>query len=350
MKDRMMVDNFNSRENNFDLLRFIAATLVILSHSYPLSLGSNSSEIFIRITRGQETFGGLGVAIFFIISGFLITYSYERCSNLYQYFRNRILRIFPALLFVLFISALIMGPLLTSLDLWSYFKNGNTLGYLESFMLINMHYNLPGVFEHNPYPNAVNGSLWTLWYEFFFYILVAVMGQLKLLKKPVLIVIFLVTLLLSFEVSQLYAGYQYIKLFTYFSAGMLIYGFRNEIRFKPLYLLLSCVALVYLSMKGQYQIAFVFFGTYIIFYLGMGIKKLLRRFQEVGDFSYGMYIYAFPIQQIVTFFFSKHISPLYNFIFSLPLTFGISMLSWFFIEKKCMNLKLREKIIVENIK
>ncbi|MDU0332797.1 acyltransferase [Paenibacillus sp. 3LSP] len=334
-----IADRFNGRENNFDILRLMAATLVIFSHAYPLTLGSNEYEPLIKLTRGQETFGGLGVSIFFILSGFLITYSFERCANIYEYFRNRILRIFPALLILIFFTVFVLGPILTTLDLKTYFSSPATLRYLESFMLVNMQYGLPGVFEHNPYPNAVNGSLWTLWYEFFFYMIVAVLGSLKMLKKIIIIPLFLVVLFFSLYLSPSIAVFQYFELFKYFCMGIIVYLLRYNIKLNKFIAFFCFILLVSLTSFGYYKVAFIFFGTYIIFYVGFGMRKILRKLQETGDFSYGMYIYAFPVQQLVTYFFNGHISPLNNFVVSAVITLIFSILSWFKIERKCLHFK-----------
>lgn len=339
---KSIADRFQSRENNFDFLRLIAAILVIFSHSYPLTLGSNTLEPLSRLTNGQETFGGLGVSIFFIISGFLITYSFERCSNVYEYLRNRVLRIYPALIVLIILTVFVLGPILTTIDTKAYFLNPSTLRYLESFMLVNMQYGLPGIFEHNPYPNAVNGSLWTLWYEFFFYILVAVFGSIKLLKKYFILPLFLMVLFVATKLDPSIAIFQYFQLFSYFSMGMLFYLFRKEIKLNPYIALLNAILLLLFTWNGHYKVAFLFFGTYLIFFLGLGIPKLFKWLQEKGDFSYGVYIYAFPVQQLITYCLNGQITPFYNFMIATPITIMISILSWYQLEKKCLQLKKKK--------
>lgn len=342
-KKRLSIaERFSSRDNNFDILRLVAAVLVIFSHAYPLTLGSNAFEPLFKLTKGQETFGGLGVSVFFIISGFLITFSFERCTNVYEYIRNRILRIYPALIVLIILTVFVLGPILTTIDAKSYFLNPSTLRYLESFMLVNMQYSLPGVFEHNPYPNAVNGSLWTLWYEFFFYIIVAILGSTKLLKKYVIVPAFCLVLFITLKLDPSAAIFQYFQLFTYFSMGIIVYLFRKDIKLNP-YLAIVCLFLLVLfASLGYYKLAFIFFGTYLIFYLGFGIPKLFKRFQERGDFSYGVYIYAFPIQQLITYLFIDQITPFYNFVIAAPITIIIAVISWFTIESK--SLKHKKKV------
>ena len=164
----------DARKNNLDIIRFLAATLVVFSHAYPLTTGNNATEPFAVCSNGQMTFGELAVSIFFIISGFLITQSYDRSKNPIYYFKARVLRIFPGLIFCVLLTVFFLGPIFTELNVKDYFKDPKTYDYLKTITLYWIQYDLPGVFQTNVWPGAVNGSLWTLWYEFFFYIVVAI--------------------------------------------------------------------------------------------------------------------------------------------------------------------------------
>lgn len=171
-------DALKSKKNNFDILRLIAAVMVIYSHSYALCGKTELGPPFY-----QQSYGGLGVAIFLIISGFLVTLSWSRSENLKVFLKARFLRIFPALIFVIFATTFIMGPLVTSLPVSQYFKNPETYQYLKNITLFDIRYNLPGIFTDNIYKGAVNGSLWSLEYEFTFYLILAFLGISGLLKK-----------------------------------------------------------------------------------------------------------------------------------------------------------------------
>ncbi len=149
----------NNRFNLFDLLRLIAATLVIYSHSYPL-LGITPPDIVTRIlpfTNG----GTLGVWIFFIISGYLNTKSIKN-NNAFAFLINRSLRIFPGLVVALLFSIFVIGPLCTNLPMSDYFINHKTWQYIHQNLFLSPNYILPGVFDGNRFKSVVNGSIWTL--------------------------------------------------------------------------------------------------------------------------------------------------------------------------------------------
>lgn len=226
------------RSNNFDFIRFVAASLVIYSHAFPLSAG-NEGELLKDLTQSQWSFGSLSVAVFFIISGFLIAQSYDQGRNPIKYIKARVLRIFPGLACVLVLSAFVLGPIVTQLPMKEYFCNLQTYQYLKSVFLYPLYWNLPGVFENNFYSPSVNGSLWTIPFEFFFYGVVLLLGILKLLqKKNINFALFLSFLLLEIYKHQLFPieghfmslpRYSLIELGLYFSAGMLLYSLRDYV-------------------------------------------------------------------------------------------------------------------------
>lgn len=138
---------------------------MIFGHAYHI-VGRPFENPIVAGYPGQT----LGVVIFFSISGYLITASWSRTKNPISYLAARSLRIFPALVVVL-VCMLVVGPLVTTLTTSAYFDHPATWSYL-SHIILRPQYELPGVWATQPYPNAVNGSLWTLPAEFFCYLLV----------------------------------------------------------------------------------------------------------------------------------------------------------------------------------
>lgn len=336
------------RSNNFDFIRFVAASLVIYSHAFPLSAG-NEGELLKDLTQSQWSFGSLSVAVFFIISGFLIAQSYDQGRNPIKYIKARVLRIFPGLACVLVLSAFVLGPIVTQLPMKEYFCNLQTYQYLKSVFLYPLYWNLPGVFENNFYSPSVNGSLWTIPFEFFFYGVVLLLGILKLLqKKNINFALFLSFLLLEIYKHQLFPieghfmslpRYSLIELGLYFSAGMLLYSLRDYVVLNQHLAMISLVALSVLVLNGYYTIPFAIFGSYLIMYASFSEKVRLYQFSKYGDFSYGIYIYGFPVQQAVVFFNGGSMNPYVNMAFSYPITLILAVGSWYFIEKPCMRLK-----------
>lgn len=335
LSGKYISESIGTRQNNLDIIRFIAASLVLYSHAFPLATGNNGSETLAVLTKGQMTFGDFAVSIFFIISGFLITQSYERSQNLVSYLKARALRIFPGLIFVLLFSMFILGPIFTDLSLIEYLKNRETYHYFKSVTLYWLEVDLPGVFMSNTWPGAINGSIWTLWYEFFFYLVVAVLGVTRLLNKYVALILFI---LCSYLHLSGYVSF-YSDLFRYFSAGMLFYFFRDKIKLNVWVALVSLVVLVYSVQLGYFRFAFTGLGAYIVFYLAFETRLRLHNFGRFGDFSYGIYIFAFPIQQMMVDLFNNQMSPMVNFLYSFPITLILAIISWHLVEKRALKYK-----------
>jgi hypothetical protein len=145
-----MEGQLDRRTNNFDLLRLLAAWFVLFSHCYPLT-GQPVLDPFARHT-GIDTLGGIGVSIFFVLSGYLVTNSLERSSSVYSFARKRAFRIFPALAVLTVYCAFWLGPIITTLPLETYLKHPQTVAYLWNISAWKIQYALPGVFATNPLP------------------------------------------------------------------------------------------------------------------------------------------------------------------------------------------------------
>lgn len=196
-------DLAEGRENNYDFLRFVAASMVILSHAYVLSGSYGHLEPLTLLTHRQFSLGSLAVKVFFVMSGFLVTASFVRSGSVVKFARARFLRIFPGLAWAVIVTAFVFGPLGTSLPLGAYYTNPHTYLFLET-MTLRGHSDLPGVFDSNPLSGVVNGSLWTLTPEVWCCIVVAAMGLGRLLRKWSIAVLF-VSLLLAPIVNSLIA-------------------------------------------------------------------------------------------------------------------------------------------------
>lgn len=159
----------STHPNNFDFVRLVAASLVIWGHAYPLL---DEPGLPALMGSSIHTFA---VKVFFVVSGYLIVASWVREPDPLRYTMKRGLRILPALFVVVILSAFVLGPLVSNLSLAEYFASPVLLGYLRN-ILLNIRYSLPGVFEDNIYPHAVNGSLWTLPVEATMYLFVLLLG------------------------------------------------------------------------------------------------------------------------------------------------------------------------------
>jgi peptidoglycan/LPS O-acetylase OafA/YrhL len=328
-----------ARQNNFDFLRFIAAALVILSHAFPLTTGRADTEPVTIVSGGQTSMGHIAVGIFFVISGILITQSFDRSRNLSAFVQARGLRIFPGLVVAIVLSALVLGPAVTSLPLQTYFADPGTYRYLKGVTLHGMPVQLPGVFNENPFAGVVNGSLWTLLYELKFYIVVAIMGMAGLLRRgPVLLAVAGAAVALPFFPAG--DSHHLSEFFLFFGTGMLLYLFRDRIRLHNGLALLSLAGLVGTALAGRgFTYAFALGGSYLIFYLAYAPWLRMHGFARHGDLSYGLYIYAFPVQQTLIYLNGGRMFWLANFALALPCAAALAFASWHLVEKRALAWK-----------
>lgn len=340
-----IADVCQSRENNFDFIRFMAAGAVILSHAYPLSLGSDRLEPLAVISRGQLTMGSVAVAVFFVISGFLITQSYDRSRSLSRFTRARALRILPGLFGVTLVTAFVIGPMVTQLSPSAYFADARTYGYLLSAVPLSINRALPGVFHTNVFPDVVNGSLWTLEAEVICYVGVGLVGFLRGIRPHLVLLLFVVLFLVPYihlpdRVGLPWRWESDLELARYFGAGMCLYAFRRHIPLSAsaAALSLGAIALLALSARGFIP-GLIIFGSYLVIWLGFNKRVRLSSFSRRGDLSYGIYIYAFPIQQTVVQFAGAAMNPLVNFLISFLLVIPCAFASWHLVEKRFLRLK-----------
>jgi peptidoglycan/LPS O-acetylase OafA/YrhL len=332
-----------------DLLRLVAAAFVLYSHQYAL-LGLPEPSFF-----GWNSFGGAGVTVFFFLSGMLVSSSWMRDADIGRFFQRRCLRIFPALWVTVLLTISILGPLMTTLPWLAYFNAAETWRYLTTAILLPRNV-LPGVFETNPYPFAINGSLWTLPVEFLCYVTVAVVG----IPRPArdgggLVVALLIAVLLA-AYAPLLAGARFtphFEMIAIFWWGAL-YGYCTARPWKVLqgrFLLLGLIALAglgfaLLGTRGAERTALVLFAMAAVALAertGLGVWLTDR----LGDLSYGVYIYAFPVQQIVVHWNgSATLSFTELFVLSALLTFALAYASWHLIERPALRLKPRVRVTV----
>ncbi len=325
------------RRNNLDFLRFAAASGVILSHAFPLGEGKGAVEPLEQLTRGQLSLGRLCVAVFLVISGVLITRSWERAPDLARFTWARALRIFPGLAVMLLLTALVLGPAFTTLPLRAYLTSADThLYWLRNVTLVAPQWNLPGVFESNAYSPAVNGSLWTLKYEVGFYLLTLALGLAGLLRRSVVVFGWVGAAVASLITGRL--GF-WPELYLYFGGGVALYLWRDKVRLSPWVALACAAAWLVMARLGYGRIGTGLFGAYVVLYLAYLPVGALAGFGRRGDFSYGVYVYAFPVQQAVTALLGGRTEWWVNAAVSFPVVVALSALSWHLVEKPALKLK-----------
>lgn len=345
---RKLIDSASGRDNNFNFLRMTAASAVLISHAYPIALGTGATEPLSSTL--QISLGTLAVLTFFAISGFFISQSFERRHGLIDFWMARILRIYPALLVVLLLTVFAVGPIFTTLNLSTYSSDNASLMYLfRNLALKWLQYDLPGVFGDNPYPAAINGSLWTLFYEVACYGMVAVIGALGLTARSWRFMAFLGVYTVGYlalklidrrshllEQSPLLENFYQLTL--PFVLGMAFYHFRRYLPLNGMLCVLAGGGALLAHGSPWFEEILVISWSYWIFYLGYLPVKPLRVYNRIGDYSYGMYIYAFPLGQI-TAAACKGISPLGLMAVSFPATLALAVLSWHLLERPAIALR-----------
>jgi peptidoglycan/LPS O-acetylase OafA/YrhL len=321
------------RNNAFDLLRLVGAILVLVSHSFVLS-GAVEPKL------GDSSLGVLGVEIFFAISGFLVTASWLADPRPRAFLAKRGLRILPALIVTVGLSAFLLGPLLSTLSAGSYATASGTLAYfadntvavLTGGTVRHVAYALPGVFGGNP-TDAVNGSLWTLPVEVRAYAVVLALGLVGILTRwfwP-LVAAGLALVLTGTSESNL--------LLVIFMVGSLMYLHRERI---PLRGSLALLALAGWAAglwfpHGAAVVAIA--APYLVLFTAYRAPAALRGITRRGDVSYGVYLLAFPVQQTIVHLWGPGVSAFVVLALSLPITYLLAMLSWRYVERPALRLK-----------
>lgn len=342
LRSRSLASVLEGRDNNLNLIRMLAATAVLISHAFALTSGREELEPFRAATGGS--LGTYAVAIFFGISGLLIARSFERRRSIVHFGVSRFLRLYPALLVVLLVCTL-AGAAFSILDPATYYRANGTLTYVpRNLSLAFLQYELPGVFSSNPLGNPVNGSLWTLFYEVICYFVVVMVGCAGLLKRRGMFLVFLAGVILAhlWAINNIPLGGFAAKLHNLaslglpFALGTAAYLWRDHL---PLNLPVAALLWlpVILSAGTVYMTsAIVVAVVYATFWIGFVPGGPIRRYNQLGDYSYGMYIYAYPVQQAAIAIWPGH-STLANISASLPVTLLLAALSWKLVEERALG-------------
>ena len=350
-----------SRKNNFDIIRLTLAVFVLFSHSFPLLMGDYSAEPMMRLTHNQMAFGSLAVDAFFAISGFLIAQSWIRSKKTSDYFRKRVSRIYPGYIVSVLFTLLVIGPLFSTSGR-HYFHELHPRA-IAIAMVTCWGPPMPPIFEHLHYPNMVNVSLWTIRYEFWCYLMVALLGITGLLRRPPLVFALFIGVFSLYAMQEfrimgtgntllnpadgLFHGREipYVgnldswpRLLTFFLSGSVFFLYRDRIPRSPHLLAASCLVMALCLWHGL-NIAFPICGAYALFYTSFMPSSGGGWITRHGDFSYGTYLYASMVQQTLIFEFGPRLNPWTLTLIALPITGLFAVFSWHFVEKPFLNRK-----------
>ncbi|KKC25446.1 acyltransferase [Sphingomonas sp. SRS2] len=337
--------------NNFDALRLMMALLVVFSHSYALALGSEEREPLSIATNGHYNSGNIGVWVFFVISGFLIARSFEQSRSFGSFLSKRIRRIYPGYLAATSVCAFIVIPIFAppgfALDLADIART------IAGNLLLGNIFPLPEPFTGNPI-TAVNGALWSIKYEFLCYLGLALLGILALSVRrwtvPLLYLAVIATWCWLDATGRKPGGpalvaevigfpYQWFRVLPNFLLGMIAYLLRDHIpRSTPLLIagLIACFMAFHLGGRGAGgMIAAHLIAppvlAYLVFWFAYHPRIRLSRFARHGDFSYGAYLYAYVIQQMLVATLDLPF-PLF-ILLSMLLALAAGVASWWLVER-----------------
>jgi peptidoglycan/LPS O-acetylase OafA/YrhL len=333
------------RPTGFNYLRLALATLVIASHAVDVAYG---------IAFGVAWFNGplrpfmtILVPMFFALSGFLVGGSLERSRTLVSFAGLRVIRLMPALAAETALAALLLGPLLTTLPLTAYFQDPQFLQYFRN-ILADTHYLLPGLFESNPWPRTVNAQLWTLPFEVCSYAALIGLALVGIHRNRLLFAALVALANALMIVRYLQVGewdpnpaVPGSVLMISFLWGFTLHLFKDQIRHARSWGLAAAVIGLALLISPVTDYFMPPFAAYLTVYLGLTrptANVLIRH----GDYSYGIYVYGFPVQQAVAHLLGPgghhwH----WNLAVSLPVTIGLAILSWHWIENPALALRGR---------
>ena len=331
-----------TRDNNLNLLRALSAGAVIVSHASLVLTGDEMLEP-LRESTGLSL-GKFAVIVFFGISGLLIAQSFDRRRTILGFCLARIFRLWPALGASLLVSAFIIGPVATTFSAGGYFSMPGVWTFVpENLTLAIRQQGLPGVFSDNPLAGVVNGSLWSLFYEVSCYGLVLVIGVLGLLKRPRAFIALATVLLVGHVLTVTWAPQggvafrlQILGFFGFpFALGMAAYVWRDQLPLNlPLVMaawLLPAAFWASAYLPSCLMVALV----YTSFWLAFIPTGFVRQYNRVGDYSYGLYVYAFPVQQALVHWLPGLDLRAHLFLAFLIVT-PLAVASWHLLEKPAL--------------
>ena len=336
MKSILLKDTVGQKSENLQIVRFIAAIMVVISHSFNLSTGSLANEWGLVLTNGQFTMGAMAVSVFFLCGGYLIAMSMEKAKTGAKYFEARLIRLLPPLFFVTLLVTL-LGGLLTTLSPIDYYTSVNTWKYMLNSVFVLTH-NLPGVFEGNVLNATVNGALWTLPVEFICYILCFIAYKLGFMNKKRFP--WSIPLVCIGSAAVWYVGgiiplvREVVRPVLLFYIGMGYWIYREHIKLNVKYMAFAIIGLFVLFFLNMGFLAKLLFFPYIMMTLWFGCKQCSSKIGKLGNYSYGIYLWGFPIQQTIIHFFGGEMNSYVNFLIAIPITIVFGIITYELSERR----------------
>jgi peptidoglycan/LPS O-acetylase OafA/YrhL len=356
---RVLADWLAGRDNNFNLIRAIAASLVIYSHSFAFKLGYQNGFArhdgdFLYDFSHVES-GRFAVQVFFAISGFLVAQSWENSKTWRRFVAARVLRIFPGLIACLLALAFVLGPLATSLPIADYLRDPRVYRFVAidaTLFRIRLEYCLPGVFDGGSGGCALNVPHWTLPWEVMMYVSLGIIAALGFLARRGLVLAGTIAMFVAFRIAVDVLQIQDWRLLyplsfgCFFYAGTLLWLYRDRVPMNALALGSAIVALIAAMGTMQHHAPGRWLYIPLLAYCVLGLALIpggpIRAYNRAGDYSYGIYIYGYAAQQVV-----NHLWPGLSAnqltVASIGAVLLVAVPSWHLLEKPMLRLKRRSQ-------
>jgi peptidoglycan/LPS O-acetylase OafA/YrhL len=339
----------NDHQNNFTLIRLIAALIVVKQHSFS-AIAQNSKDSLMSVLH----MSALGLPSFFFISGLLVSQSLELSSSWKNFLWKRFLRLYPAACLSILFCAFILGPIVTTWSIKDYFSSHVFYQFLSTCFLIQVKYQLPGVFDNSLIGHSsINSSLWTVCLELKLYLGLLFFWLLKIPGEKYFLFLLI---LLFFIAGQVFPNEtdaaiykltnRHINIFGEFTCtlvfltGVLANMYKQKITIKNSWLLFISIYFIlsiYFSNLLLHLFLFIFIPAVNLFVATKGIS-MLKKITPKPDLSYGIYVFAFPLQQIV----GNYLRPTNTwtfFLLTILVVLPFAFFSWYMVEKKALSLK-----------
>jgi len=339
-----LTDVSDRHANCFNSLRLLAALAVLVSHSWTLS--GPYPEPLAALSSNRLSLGALAVHVFFAISGYLIVQSAIQRPHTWTFLKARALRILPALWVCLVWTVLVMAAW-SDLPTDVYFSDAGTWAYFKENSLLGIRYSLPEVLTKNPYPGSVNGSLWTLGVEAFMYGVVAVLLALGVLVRRELVALFSLVMavlwmkapagLPGLSIAWPSPAYAYHMLC--FVLGALMFLYRDRLRWRLDWVMWAWLVVLASGNSSKFNLLVCLALSYTVICVGFRWPRDLTPWMSRSDVSYGVYLYAFPIQQMLASMNVFQQNPVGLALAAVPCALAMGAMSWHFVERPALRLK-----------
>jgi peptidoglycan/LPS O-acetylase OafA/YrhL len=325
----------------FDGLRLLAALSVLFSHSFLIATGTESDEPLVRLLGPGNIIGLYGVYTFFIISGFLLARSLAQDPSPVRFAINRTLRIYPGFIFCILVTALLLGPIGSSLAWREYSGSPGVFAYVTTALSCLCDTTLPGVYAYEEAGNlrtVVNGSLWSLSFEVLSYLLL-VCFWLALRNTGAVAVALALLAAAAMAFPAVYASIPGVTYtLPYFAGGVLMHSVQQHFGLKARVAALCAMGFVICAVFGLQRHAYAIFGAYLVVFFGNRPNLGSVFAARVGDVSYGVYLFGWPVEQLVKQY-THTTSPWLLMSLACPIVLAVASVSFHLVERPTLRLK-----------